>query len=67
MAATEKTVMTVTSAEEVAYDLFKHIINVEKRSLHAEPGNGYTRADREYILKTYGECISTVRQGWYGT
>lgn len=50
------------SPEEVAYKLFTHISNVEKRALYP---NSDKPADREWILKTYAQCIYTVRNPTY--
>lgn len=46
------------SPEEVAYKLFTTISDVENRKLH---GHMTGRADREYILRTYYECLQVVR------
>lgn len=57
------------SPEQVAYKLFQVIADIEKKSLsgadQADIRSGWGKADREWVLKTYGACISTVRQGWY--
>ncbi|AVA22480.1 hypothetical protein [Rhizobium sp. NXC24] len=56
------------SPEEVAFKLFKMIAEVEKKATYASMGDlstGWAPADKDYILKTYGECITTVRDGWY--
>jgi hypothetical protein len=56
------------SPEEVAFRLFKMIADVEKKATYGSMGDlspGWTTADKSYILKTYGECISAVRHGWY--
>jgi len=57
------------SPEEVALKLFQMIAAVEKKSTtgsdESEIKAGWTKADKAYILKTYGECLTTVRDGWY--
>ncbi|MGO8154434.1 hypothetical protein HB771_17390 [Rhizobium leguminosarum bv. viciae] len=68
---TDKSIVHIgeNSPEEVAHKLFLHIAAVEKKSISAtdESGikSGWTKADKTYILKTYGECISTVKHGFY--
>lgn len=53
------------SPEQVAFKLLQLVASCEKRSLAGASTDGYTPANRAYILKTYGECILTVRNGWY--
>lgn len=57
------------SPEEVAYKLFQVVAAVEKKSLTGtdieDLKPGWIKADKEWVLKTYGECVSTVRQGWF--
>jgi bacillopeptidase F (M6 metalloprotease family) len=57
------------SREAIAFKLFEMIAAVEKKSTSATDESGikagWTKADKAYILKTYGECITTVRDGWY--
>jgi hypothetical protein len=48
------------SPQQVAYRLLHDIANVEKKTLHSNPGQGYTAADRKWILKTYSECLAAV-------
>lgn len=50
------------SPERVAYKLMELIANLERRDLYA---SGSNPPDREWVLNTYGKCISTVRNGWY--
>lgn len=61
----DKVLVGENTPEEVAYKLLRHISNCEKRSLDGGSGNGYTPADRKWILETYGKCITTIRQGWH--
>jgi hypothetical protein len=57
------------SPEHVALKLLDHISHVERKSLSAtEPSGlkeGWTKADRAWILNTYGKCIRTVKTGYY--
>lgn len=45
------------SPEQVAYKLFRDICSVENKDLYSHGDNA---ADREYILRTYRQCISNV-------
>jgi hypothetical protein len=56
------------SPEEVAHKLFVHIANVEKRHIGSSDNlaSGWQKADREYILSTYAQCVNTVRTAYYG-
>jgi hypothetical protein len=45
------------SPEEVALKLFNYIAAVEGRALYIQ---GDKPADREWILRTYNQCISVV-------
>ncbi len=60
MAETAKTAPVVhigeNSPEEIAYKLLVTIAANEKKSLH-----GAATADRKWLLDTYAECLSTVR------
>jgi hypothetical protein len=47
------------SAEQVAFNLMKLIADVEGKALFADSN----AADREWILRTYSQCIRTVRGG----
>ena len=49
------------SPEEVALKLLRVIAEVERKSLHANPSNGYQTVDRNWLLSTYSECLSAVR------
>lgn len=49
------------SAEKVALDLLHVIAHVERKALHSGAAEGWTSADRAWILRTYGECIQAVR------
>ena len=55
------------SPEQVALKLFEMIAAIEKTATFTgnslEPG--WSTADKNYILTTYGECINTVRSAWY--
>ncbi|MBY2932536.1 hypothetical protein [Rhizobium leguminosarum] len=57
------------SPEQVAFKLFELVAIVEKKSTSGTDANemkaGWTKADKNYILTTYGECVTTVRAGWY--
>ncbi|PLT95023.1 hypothetical protein [Sinorhizobium medicae] len=56
------------SPEEIAYKLMIQIANVEKKFIGAADNvkEGWQRADREYLLQTYAQCINTVRTAHYG-
>ncbi len=52
--------------EAVALELLKIIAAVEKKSLMSAgagllAGEGFTTADRGWILQTYAECLSVVK------
>lgn len=49
--------MGENSPEQVAYKLLFDVANVEGKTLHS----GTHAANREYILRTYWECLRTVR------
>lgn len=49
------------SPEEVAYKLFKHIVDAENRVLHHKADYGEITADRKWILDTYAEALRTVQ------
>ncbi|WP_332304708.1 hypothetical protein [Rhizobium sp. GR12] len=53
------------SAEQIAYKLFHHIADCEKKSLVGHNNNGYSAADREWILKTYAEAMNAVTNPGY--
>jgi hypothetical protein len=44
------------SPEQVAYKLFSHIADVEKKTLAGPDVN----VSREWILRTYAQCLRTV-------
>jgi len=46
------------SPEYVAYRLLLDVMSAEDTSLHA---GGSKRANREYLLTTYRQCLRTVR------
>ncbi|GAA2850098.1 hypothetical protein EDC40_101349 [Aminobacter aminovorans] len=50
------------SPEHVALHLMEVISRLEKRPLYAGDPNP---ADRKWVLETYAQCISTVRNGFY--
>ncbi|HLY06232.1 MAG TPA: hypothetical protein VKR31_10825 [Rhizomicrobium sp.] len=54
-----------SSAEQVAYQLFLHIADVEGVSLDREDDSRRKKADRKWILKAYSECIWAVRTADY--
>ncbi len=62
MAETNPIVAQHNSPEKVALDLLTMISLIEKRSLHAGPPQGWQSADRKWLLDTFAECMSTVRQ-----
>lgn len=47
------------SAEEVAFKLLKMIGNVEGHNEYAGPDGGMTR---EWILRTYAQCLYVVKR-----
>jgi len=49
------------AAEIVAYKLLQHVASVERRSFFHNPGEGSAMADRRWILDTYAECLSVVK------
>ena len=51
------------SPEQIAFKLLEKIAKVEKKHLSEPMGTmayGWSMADREWILKTYGQCLNTV-------
>lgn len=53
--------------EQTALELFKIVAAVEGKVLN-RPGNqafgdGYTGADKAYVLQTYAACLSVVKGG----
>lgn len=46
------------SPEQVAFKLLGIIANVEGRDFYS---HGSNPADREYLLKTYAQCLQTVK------
>lgn len=58
------------SPEEVAHKLFMQIASVEQKSVSMHDAGqlkaGWSKADREYILQTYAQCLNTVRSAYYG-
>lgn len=57
------------SPEQVAFKLMETIAAVERKSISGtDPSGlkaGWTKADRSWILRTYGECLTTVQNGYY--
>ena len=59
------------TSESIALNLFYTISHIEKKALHSgDMPAGWTRADRRWVLRTYGQCIRAVRQPywrrWFG-
>jgi len=54
-----------SSAEQVAYQLFLHVADVEGISLGRDEDSGRKKADRDWILKAYSQCIWAVRTADY--
>jgi hypothetical protein len=53
--------ITGNTPEQVALSLFHIIAQIERKALNpAPPPQGWTVADREWVLDTYGECIRTI-------
>lgn len=46
------------SPEKVAYKLFDVIMNVENRAGY---GGGDNAVDREWVLRTYAQCLRAVK------
>ena len=46
------------SPEQVAYNLMSMIMNVENRDSF---GHGKAPVDREWVLRTYAQCIRAIR------
>lgn len=57
------------SREQIAFKLFEIIARVEKKSItgseQSELKSGWTKADKNYVLSTYAECIDTVVNRFY--
>jgi hypothetical protein len=47
--------------EKVALDLLYIIAHLERRALHSGASEGWTSADRQWVLSTYTECIRAIR------
>ena len=52
------------SPEYVAWRLFLEVAKAEGKILNSAP-NRDNPATREWLLTTFGECITTVRHGYY--
>lgn len=62
MADTNVKVQAIGKSEaEVAYQLFLDITRVEKKNLYAGGDSAGTAADRDYILKTFSQCMAAVK------
>lgn len=59
----EPAAMSVESntPEKIALELMQMIAHIEKKALHSGPAQGWTAADRGWLLATYSECIQAVR------
>ena len=53
--------------EVVALALLERITRAEGRQFDHEPEAGTSTADREWILKTYFECVQAVKGHRYGS
>lgn len=54
------------SPEQVAYKLLHDIANVERKNLHqGSQSDGWSVADRSWILSTYKECLRIMRDPFY--
>ncbi len=49
--------MAEKTPEGVALELFDKIAGSERMVFHSGGGEGYTIADRAWILDTYAECL----------
>ena len=47
------------SPEQVAYTLMQDVMRAEMKSLAGGTG-GWQKADRQYILDTYSECLQAM-------
>jgi hypothetical protein len=47
--------------EKIALELMQMIAHIEKMALHSGPSQGWTSADRQWLLSTYAQCIEAVR------
>ncbi|WGM37778.1 hypothetical protein [Caulobacter sp. NIBR1757] len=56
--------MGENSPEHVAYVLLKTIASNEGKSLVGGMGAPAT-ADRQWLLSTYAECVTVVKNGYY--
>ncbi len=52
--------------EVVALALLERIARAEGRQFDPKPEAGTSTADREWILKTYFDCLQTVKGHCYG-
>jgi hypothetical protein len=52
--------------EIVALALLERIARAEGRQFEHKPETGMSIADREWILKTYFDCLQTVKGHRYG-
>ena len=65
MADAAKVLIGENSPEEVAFRLLQTIASNEGKSLRGGMGGEGAKADRQWLLSTYAECVSVVRTGYY--
>ncbi|MCL8000195.1 hypothetical protein M8994_18350 [Brucella sp. 21LCYQ03] len=53
------------SPEQIAYNLFKHIVDVEDKRLSTSERYPEKVATRQYILETYAEALKAVQGSYY--
>jgi hypothetical protein len=54
-------VVEQNTPEKIALDLLRMLAHMERRALHADPPDGWQAADREWLLRTFAECLVAVR------
>lgn len=67
MADKDTLVAAGNTPEQVALELLKMIALAERKAINygKDAPEGWELPDREYILTTYGACVSTVRDGFF--
>ena len=65
MAETTEVKLSGVSSEDAALRLLHMVMAVEKKSTSGHPSDGFTTADRDYLLKTFSACMMAVKQPSY--
>jgi hypothetical protein len=52
------------SPEYIAYRLLERVAYAEAKTLDGVVNTGWSKADKEWILDTYCECLNAVTRPW---